>query len=160
MELSREASRSVLGNGSRCFRLWLDTCFYHALQMRYNSYNPSKKENSETFCLSRFPNFSARCLADSNRRRRFCRPLTKPLIQGTNLECGCKGSNIIRHCQIFFLFFVPTILFFPFGSLSDVFQCTASTPVTRVIGSTEGLVDAPRRIAHSPTYNHVKRNHL
>ena len=24
-----------------------------------------------------------RCLADSNRRRRFCRPLTKPLIQGT-----------------------------------------------------------------------------
>ena len=26
-----------------------------------------------------------RCLADSNRRRRFCRPLTKPLIQGTVL---------------------------------------------------------------------------
>ena len=24
-----------------------------------------------------------RCLADSNRRRRFCRPVTKPLIQGT-----------------------------------------------------------------------------
>ena len=27
--------------------------------------------------------FFVRCLADSNRRRRFCRPLTKPLIQGT-----------------------------------------------------------------------------
>ena len=27
-----------------------------------------------------------RCLADSNRRRRFCRPLTKPLIQGTILD--------------------------------------------------------------------------
>ena len=27
--------------------------------------------------------FRWRCLADSNRRRRFCRPLTKPLIQGT-----------------------------------------------------------------------------
>ncbi len=26
-----------------------------------------------------------RCLADSNRRRRFCRPVTKPLIQGTIL---------------------------------------------------------------------------
>ena len=26
---------------------------------------------------------SLRCLADSNRRARFCRPVTKPLIQGT-----------------------------------------------------------------------------
>lgn len=39
-----------------------------------------------SFCgdvfLYRF-SFKWRCLADSNRRRRFCRPLTKPLIQGT-----------------------------------------------------------------------------
>ena len=27
--------------------------------------------------------FRGRCLADSNRRARFCRPVTKPLIQGT-----------------------------------------------------------------------------
>ena len=27
-----------------------------------------------------------RFLADSNRRTRFCRPLTKPLIQGTNIS--------------------------------------------------------------------------
>ena len=37
------------------------------------------------------PNFqSLRFLADSNRRTRFCRPLTKPLIQGTKNACkGC-----------------------------------------------------------------------
>ena len=39
-----------------------------------------------SFCgdvfLYRF-SFKWRCLADSNRRGRFCRPLTKPLIQGT-----------------------------------------------------------------------------
>ena len=44
-----------------------------------------KKKNPETLCLSRFQDFTERCLADSNRRRRFCRPLTKPLIQGTKL---------------------------------------------------------------------------
>ncbi len=30
-----------------------------------------------------------RYLADSNRRTRFCRPLTKPLIQGTKRQCRC-----------------------------------------------------------------------
>lgn len=37
--------------------------------------------------------FLERCLADSNCRTWFCRPLTKPLIQGTLFPiCGCKGS--------------------------------------------------------------------
>ena len=48
------------------------------------------------------PNFlPLRFLADSNRRTRFCRPLTKPLIQGTRTlcnklfpDCGCKGTTI------------------------------------------------------------------
>ena len=31
---------------------------------------------------------SLRYLADSNRRTWFCRPLTKPLIQGTDWLCG------------------------------------------------------------------------
>ena len=39
-----------------------------------------------------------RYLADSNRRTRFCRPLTKPLIQGTKKHlvslCVCKGMYI------------------------------------------------------------------
>lgn len=44
------------------------------------------KTKKTSFCgdvfLYRF-SFKWRCLADSNRRGRFCRPLTKPLIQGT-----------------------------------------------------------------------------
>ena len=53
----------------------------------------NKKADAENICFLRF-------LADSNRRTRFCRPLTKPLIQGTNYEvnvlpdCGCKGTTI------------------------------------------------------------------
>ena len=39
-----------------------------------------KKKSAPARCRSVF---FWRCLADSNRRRRFCRPLTKPLIQGT-----------------------------------------------------------------------------
>ncbi len=35
---------------------------------------------------------SLRYLADSNRRTRFCRPLTKPLIQGTGLLSVDKGN--------------------------------------------------------------------
>ena len=40
-----------------------------------------QKIKSEPFLIP-----TLRCLADSNRRRRFCRPLTKPLIQGTILS--------------------------------------------------------------------------
>ena len=53
-----------------------------------------------------------RCLADSNRRRRFCRPLTKPLIQGTISQIGCKGSQYFRHCQIFSSIFCDSSNFF------------------------------------------------
>ena len=53
-----------------------------------------------------------RCLADSNCCRRFCRPLTKPLIQGTIIKFACKGNTIIRSFQtnlVFFSFFAPTV---------------------------------------------------
>ena len=53
----------------------------------------------------------ARCLADSNRRRRFCRPLTKPLIQGTVCKCGCKGNAFIWNDQIFPLLFITNLIF-------------------------------------------------
>ena len=56
--------------------------------------------------------FALRCLADSNRRRRFCRPLTKPLIQRTkpyNLcllwKSECKGSTFFINCKLFPYFF-------------------------------------------------------
>ena len=60
-----------------------------------------------------------RCLADSNRRRRFCRPLTKPLIQGTVasfLICGCKSTTFYlfyqMFCTLFFYFFLLLSAFF------------------------------------------------
>ena len=52
------------------------------------------------------PNFqSLRFLADSNRRTRFCRPLTKPLIQGTNISffaCYRCFSIAVAKVQPFF----------------------------------------------------------
>ena len=68
-----------------------------------------------------------RFLADSNRRTRFCRPLTKPLIQGTIfLVCGCKGSTnfeITNYPQQFFfvLFFftLHSLRFFSISSLNS-----------------------------------------
>ena len=43
------------------------------------------------------PNFqSLRFLADSNRRTRFCRPLTKPLIQGTKFLFFSLASFVSR----------------------------------------------------------------
>ena len=72
-----------------------------------------------------------RCLADSNRRRRFCRPLTKPLIQGTVasfLICGCKGTTFYLFYQMFctlfslsFCFYLLFPYFIPFPSLSYPF---------------------------------------
>ena len=56
-----------------------------------------------------------RCLADSNRRRRFCRPLTKPLIQGTVasfLICGCKGTTFYLFYQMFCTLFSLSFCFY------------------------------------------------
>ena len=44
------------------------------------------KEPQKTEALERY-------LADSNRRTRFCRPLTKPLIQGTSAFSDDKGKT-------------------------------------------------------------------
>ena len=41
-----------------------------------------------------------RCLADSNCCRRFCRPLTKPLIQGTLIACLFTNAD----AKVMFLF--------------------------------------------------------
>ena len=49
--------------------------------------------------------FLLRFLADSNRRTRFCRPLTKPLIQGTNLSfhaCIVCFSIAVAKVRLFF----------------------------------------------------------
>lgn len=55
--------------------------------------------------LYRF-SFMWRCLADSNRRRRFCRPLTKPLIQGTiSLFAVAKVQQIIGPAKFYRCFF-------------------------------------------------------
>ena len=50
-----------------------------------------KKDLATSYCNKIF---SQRFLADSNRRKRFCRPLTKPLIQGTdNILIYTKDSH-------------------------------------------------------------------
>ena len=61
-----------------------------------------------------------RFLADSNRRTWFCRPLTKPLIQGTIISiqnkyfrfASAKKDNNIGITKLFlsFLFFPPNII--------------------------------------------------
>ena len=61
-----------------------------------------------------------RCLADSNRRRRFCRPLTKPLIQGTVFKFDCKGMIFYSIRQILSVFFL--FLF----CHSDIYSCFSS----------------------------------
>ena len=56
---------------------------------------------------------SSRCVADSNRRSWFCRPVTKPLIQRTMFyyfcasvsELRCKGSCLFSIDNAFSLFF-------------------------------------------------------
>ena len=54
----------------------------------------NKKEDASV-CLTHPPAFSLRCLADSNCCRRFCRPLTKPLIQGTKVIYNFTIYNLL-----------------------------------------------------------------
>ena len=64
-----------------------------------------------------------RCLADSNRRRRFCRPLTKPLIQGTGnrmtfasvSNAGAKVVSFFETTKFFCYFFVQQHDFYLFS---------------------------------------------
>ena len=75
--------------------------------MRYKT----KKSQSEYDCDSAV----WRCLADSNRRRRFCRPLTKPLIQGTiSLFAVAKLVKLSFPAKYFSLFFHNSYYFFSF----------------------------------------------
>ncbi len=47
--------------------------------------------------FKKHPLYILRFLADSNRRKRFCRPLTKPLIQGTFFrKCAAKIEFIFE----------------------------------------------------------------
>lgn len=50
----------------------------------------SQKKEISNLAVLKSP---SRYLAESNRPSRFCRPVTKPLIQGTVLFCGCKGKK-------------------------------------------------------------------
>ena len=69
----------------------------------------NKKADAENICFLRF-------LADSNRRTRFCRPLTKPLIQGTvvlSFPFDTAKVVLFYYMQNFLpLFFSLTLIFF------------------------------------------------
>ena len=54
---------------------------------------------------------SLRYLADSNRRTRFCRPLTKPLIQGTGCISDDKGKTFFVKNKQRRPFFAPDCQF-------------------------------------------------
>ena len=70
------------------------------------------------------PNFlPLRFLADSNRRTRFCRPLTKPLIQGTNVFNFLWPIVVSRlRLQRYNYFLNPQVLFEVFSMKSSFFS--------------------------------------
>ena len=51
---------------------------------------------------------SLRFLADSNRRTRFCRPLTKPLIQGTKMFAALVFLKCVAKVQLFLKPAIPS----------------------------------------------------
>ena len=67
---------------------------------------------------------SWRFLADSNRRTRFCRPLTKPLIQGTSLALLLFFSIALQRYNYFWnLQYLDAIFLFSFPN-----RCSALRP--------------------------------
>ena len=102
-----------------------------------------------------------RCVAGSNRRTRFCRPLTKPLIQRTRFECGCKSKTFFACCQIFSLFFFLiggqcafTRWFHAFlHAFSQVFKSTARTTVAWVGNLAEGFPDTVSHVGDRHDYD-------
>ena len=55
--------------------------------------------------------FFMRCLAESNRSTRFCRPLPNrsvktPYVEQSFLICECKGTNFYWFYQIFMQLFL------------------------------------------------------
>ena len=97
-----------------------------AFCMRYKcatNFESCTKRKSGTPLFTGIPDFSERCLADSNRRGRFCRPLTKPLIQGTKFwndrsafsNAGAKVASFFETTKFFCYFFVQQHDFFRFS---------------------------------------------
>ena len=78
-----------------------------------------------------FLSFLQRSLADSNRRARFCRPLTKPLIQGTIFGFVCaKVCAFILPCK-FYHFFLHAFLILVFENCSNCYNCKNCIPDCR-----------------------------
>ena len=60
--------------------------------------------------MNEFPFFLKRCLAESNRSTRFCRPLPNrsvktPCVEQSFLICECKGTTFYWFYQIFMQLF-------------------------------------------------------
>ena len=105
------------------------------------------------FCIFIFE-VMRRFLADSNRRTRFCRPLTKPLIQGTLLlaifvsRLRLQRYDIFFNLQIFcyffshfFCIFFATVLWLVLHRLHGAVRTTAFTRIAIVLYALEILKD-------------------
>ena len=120
------------------------------------------------------PNFLPilRFLADSNRRTRFCRPLTKPLIQGTNISTFSLASFVSRlrlqrydyflNLQAFHQKILRKSLFFFIFALLGQWALTASTTACGSIFNTY-LLDSLIDTAYKPDkrgYNQYSDNNF
>ena len=87
-------------------------------------------KNRKLFKTSVLKSF-LRFLADSNRRTRFCRPLTKPLIQGTdistiNTSIGSLFPNAGAKVILFLIIQITTGRYFQRNYRKPIFQMNSS----------------------------------
>ncbi len=59
-----------------------------------------------------FKTFFLRCLADSNRRKRFCRPAPSHSDKAPFVLLRCKGNVIYRTVQPFYQLFCTSYQYF------------------------------------------------
>ena len=113
------------------------------------------------------PNFqSLRFLADSNRRTRFCRPLTKPLIQGTNLSffaasfvsrLRLQRYDYFLNLQAFRWKISMKSLFFFIWTLFSMSVTSTWTPLTRVV-TTPYSLETEDSSSYNPHYTKQKND--
>ena len=68
-----------------------------------------RKKKSQIAVLQQFGIDFERCLAESNRSSRFCRPVPNRSAKAPFPYWDCKYSNFCRNCKILFNFFCITL---------------------------------------------------
>ena len=150
-----------------------DTKLHHSFIIKYHytlsiarnrtaaARGPAAKENRQLVIINQLAEFLWRSLADSNRCTRFCRPVTKPLIQATLCDfalqiycCFLTCATLSAHffAEFFSGFLQTSCNLQPAQAVSVVLRSFMALTIERAAANTAAATISPTRLHCTISY--------